>query len=88
VVECLEHEAGELGFRDFPGLLTAKENRTGSRQTLLLKWLFVEHNSDNSWANKSSSIANSHHSGSVGTSVGVSSLAWSSDRLRFVDCYA
>jgi hypothetical protein len=40
-VECLEHEAGELGFRDFPGLLTAKENRTGSRQTLLYKWLSV-----------------------------------------------
>ena len=29
--------AGALGFRDFPGLLTAKENRTGSRQTLLRK---------------------------------------------------
>jgi hypothetical protein len=27
--------AGALGFRDFPGLLAAKENRTGSRQTLL-----------------------------------------------------
>jgi hypothetical protein len=27
--------AGALGFRDFPGLLTVKENRTGSRQTLL-----------------------------------------------------
>jgi hypothetical protein len=26
--------AGALGFRDFPGLLAAKENRTGSRQTL------------------------------------------------------
>jgi hypothetical protein len=28
-------EAGALGFRDFSGLLAAKENRTGSRQTLL-----------------------------------------------------
>jgi hypothetical protein len=27
--------AGPLDFRDFSGLLTAKENRTGSRQTLL-----------------------------------------------------
>ena len=27
--------AGALGFRDFRGLLAAKENRTGSRQTLL-----------------------------------------------------
>ena len=27
--------AGALGFRDFSGLLAAKENRTGSRQTLL-----------------------------------------------------
>jgi hypothetical protein len=27
----LHRGAGELGFRDFPGLLTAKENRTGSR---------------------------------------------------------
>jgi hypothetical protein len=25
---------GRLGFRDFPNLLTAKENRNGSRQTL------------------------------------------------------
>jgi hypothetical protein len=29
------NEAGALDFRDFSGLLTAKENRTGSRQTLL-----------------------------------------------------
>jgi hypothetical protein len=28
--------AGALGFRDFSGLLAAKENRTGSRQTLFL----------------------------------------------------
>jgi hypothetical protein len=27
--------AGALGFRDFPGLLVMKENRTGSHQTLL-----------------------------------------------------
>jgi hypothetical protein len=27
--------AGALGFRDFSGSLAAKENRTGSRQTLL-----------------------------------------------------
>jgi hypothetical protein len=26
--------AGALGFRDFPGLLAAKENRNGSRRTL------------------------------------------------------
>jgi hypothetical protein len=26
--------AGALGFRDFPGLMVAKENRTGSHQTL------------------------------------------------------
>ena len=33
---CRSHSgAGALGFRDFSGLLAAKENRTGSRQTLL-----------------------------------------------------
>jgi hypothetical protein len=33
---CRSHNgAGALGFRDFSGLLAAKENRTGSRQTLL-----------------------------------------------------
>ena len=34
--------AGALGFRDFPGLLAAKENRTGSRQTLLSFLTFIE----------------------------------------------
>jgi hypothetical protein len=33
---CRSHSgAGALGFRDFSGLLAAKENRNGSRQTLL-----------------------------------------------------
>jgi hypothetical protein len=31
---CRSHSgAGALGFRDFSGLLAAKENRNGSRQT-------------------------------------------------------
>ena len=34
------NRAGALDFRDFSGLLTAKENRIGSRQTLLNHQLF------------------------------------------------
>jgi uncharacterized protein (TIGR02284 family) len=33
---ALDHGAGALGFRDFPGLPTAKENRNDSRGTLLI----------------------------------------------------
>jgi uncharacterized protein (TIGR02284 family) len=33
---ALDHGAGALGFRDFPGLPTAKENRYDSRRTLLI----------------------------------------------------
>ena len=32
---ALDPRAGALGFRDFPGLPAAKENRNDSRQTLL-----------------------------------------------------
>jgi uncharacterized protein (TIGR02284 family) len=33
---AFDHGAGVLGFRDFPGLPTAKENRNDSRRTLLI----------------------------------------------------
>src|ERR1700723_3314391 len=78
-----KHGAGALGFRDFPGLLTAKENRTGSRQTLLpicsfSRIYFPERNGVSSHATRRCPEP-------VVPPIGSSSPDWAANRLHFLD---